>query len=809
MSIRKVQLITPPPNLTGDLHIGNALNIVCSDIYLRYCELNKCWVNARFGSDHAGHGLESIINKQVGDNATDEEKVQAALKHCKTMRQNHLNTLQALGVNWLDQGWTLGTQSRNMTLKAFVELYQQGHIKEHLYPTLSVVTSDGLKFLDIADVDFITQNVTLYYIELGLKSKMDEQGVNSVDNTLPTSIKAYCLQPTLLDAAVAVGVPEELWETYKDMVAVIPETNRQLPFIPVKGITDTKFEFVIPGYSERDFQLAWEHGLEIINVTDEYGRMTNCTADIMGMDIETANKYMANRFVADGTIECQIPMKGGSKAYVTPAPQWILDMTAITPYGLRAVEKLKIEPDTRRQLLVQRLQSKHPWCISRNGWWGIQVPIWRISRNKEVHTIAAMSQEDAIAKVAKQIGISPTDLSANGYTVEQDKRTLDTWFTSALWPMWTAENGVVDDIASQLNASSVDHQDTQQPDDGDLDTKDPVLQLDVTRLLYTGYDILHSWVARMLALCTKLNESRLPFDKLVLHGIINDTKGKKMSKSWGNTVTATQFIQSFEQLKGFPDMSKPSKTHTMLQSVFGDDIYYNPLAVAQARLALASAASKANACHDVEAYRGRIKSMLKKLAQLTKYVQMTVDQKGIKSLYDLDGPSKGFITDAVVAGLGRCGSEVGTAIEAFEFRKAVEELEKAVYTYSEYAIPAHRIMFCNDTVLIRQYVALMQLFMPFLPQLLLQMSMPLKLNTTGDLFHWPDYKNVDPYALQGFDAIEDALRQLRRHVLEANTATIITVNPCYKQHLTDAKEYLDHLLKLTYNSVIHYEIEAG
>ncbi|GFE53293.1 valyl-tRNA synthetase [Babesia ovis] len=870
-----VQLITPPPNLTGDLHIGNALNIVCSDIFLRYSELNQRLVYARFGSDHAGHGLERIINHQLGPDSSVADRIDGALKYCEQVKAGHIDTLGSLGVDWRYQGWTLDPHSKDVTREAFVNLYNQGYISEKLYPTFAKITQEGATFLDVADVELVNKKVELFSIELPLveggalpsgygdtdsiTSSSEKGGATTPLHTSPTSITAYTTEPGLLHATAAIAVPVEDYERYRGMVAVLPTSKRNVPLVPQSGLEESNPVLLLPGYSQNHFQLAWDNGLEIINITDQYGKLQNVPQNLQGLDLDQARDALRDLFTLVSQVDTKVPQLLGdasSKVFVQPAPHWMLDVTAISHTALASLDLLKVDPSSRVSMLRQRLETKQPWCISRNGWWGLRVPVWHLCKNGYRKSIAAKSESEARELASVHLGRSIEEAFKDGYTLEQDTRTLDTWFISALWPIYTRPDldilGIdstkiqygdlletkllneAEDTVSGVgylpsNGSGESGVDMAPKNDFPNNTDFPLEDntknqlgfsrgvnstgvddtTHITRVLYTGYDILHSWVARMLLLCTNVSNGKLPFDRVVLHGIVNDNKGRKMSKSWGNTITASEFVKTFGHLNGFPDLSKPSEIALMMESIWGTPKYHDPLSVAQARMTLAAAASKANACHDVDAYRARVQSVLKKVAQITNYVSQVCKKRGLENIMDLEEPdSEDFVPGAINAAFARRGRELGNLIEAFEFRRAFETLEQCVSVFSTYMIPAHRQEYCNDATMVQAYQQLLTLFMPFAPQLIMAMPLPLNLATDGNLFQWPNFGPVDTKAESAFDAIENVVRQLRRHALDGETTAVVVAPLEFKAALEKHKPFLEYLLKLTYNTVIDYNIQS-
>ncbi|GBE58914.1 valyl-tRNA synthetase [Babesia ovata] len=863
-----VRLITPPPNLTGDLHVGNALNLVCSDIYLRHAELSNREVYARFCSDHAGQGLERIVNRTVGVDKPPGDRIRCALRHCKTVSEDHLDTLTSLGVDWLYGGWTLGRRSKEVTRHAFVSLYRDGHLSEKLYPTFAKITDKGVTFLDSADVEIVKTPKKLYAINLKLVDvnvDESESADASSDARSPDAhpsdnvyngehLTVHTTKPGLLHASAAVAVSEAVSERLKGKAVVLPGSDRRIPLIASAGVEDDRATFVMPGYLFEDYQLGLKYGLDVIDITDERGRLKNVIPELSNLTIAEAEKKLIDSFVEVATVEEQSPTLLGDPScdvYTLPAPHWLIDVGAISGPALDAMNDLEVDPPSRSSLLRQRVASTQPWCISRYGWWGMRVPVWYLKKDGSSMPFPAHSQSEAEQMAEEHLQCSLSDALSRGYKFEQDTRTLDTWFTSALWPITSTpgthssplapdscndtklrddvpldgvvvdglasgevgESTAVEDIMASIDAAKKDLVDSPDAPKYDLAlSQAATLSLtNATRVLYTCYDILHSWVARMLLLCTWFSKGKLPFDKLVLHGLVNDSSGRKMSKSEGNTVTAREFVSGFGQLPGFPDLSKPSDVDVLIAKVAGKTVKHtNPLAVAQARLVLATAASKANVCHDLGGYADRVKSLLKKVANITKYVSNACKQANLDHMWDIspDEVGNSFVERLVSAGLSRSGREVGNCIETFSFRKSFEHLEKYVSVFSEYAIPSHRHGDLGIGALALGYRDLLRLLMPFTPQLVTAMPIPLGMMGTGELFEWPVFGDPVAEDERAFDVFESVIRQLRRHALEGSDNAVVEVPEDLRDAIESHRPLLTYLLKLTYNTVIQFNVQS-
>ncbi|KAK1933030.1 tRNA synthetases class I (I, L, M and V) family protein [Babesia divergens] len=700
-----------------------------------------------------------------------------------------MKTLKKLGIDWLYSGWTLSSRSKEITRDVFLRLYQEKLITERLYPTFCRVKHGTLEYLNAAKVELVTRPVNVYSITLDVVGNDDLDGGSSQE--VAGSVIAYTTVPGLLHATAAVAVGEEDYERLKGKMAVLPDSFRRVPLVPLatvikddSAVTDT---LIMPGYSENATTISYMGNMDVINIVGPDGKLTNVPPTVMGLSLEEAEPALLKYFKHDKIVHRKVPMEISDKdtiVHVLPAPQLLLDVASISGHALDALERLEIDPQNRMSFLKQRLESKQPWCISRYSWWGVRVPLWYLKKGTDVIVLPAKSQQDAEQLATKKLGYDVKEAIKDGYSLEQDPRTLDTWFTSSLWPITT----------------SIDSEEMEglQP-------------CRVQTLLFTCYDILHSWVARMLLMCTYLSGGALPFDRVVLHGLVNDGQGRKMSKSLGNTITADEFVSRFGALYGFPEIRKQSDVAQYIAQILGKpQEQHDPMAMAQARLSLAASASKVNMCHNIGDYDERIKAMLKKLGQITNYMNLVCRKLKLKHIWDLDldnNKQLSSLESAISAQFAVAVNSLSELIESFEFRKAVETLEQYVGIFSNYAIPAHRHGCCQFALLFRWYVNMLRILMPFAVQLIQGMPLPLGLQDSDALLQWPDFIPVESHDIGMFDAMEDIVRQLRRHAHAGSSVPEVSVPDAYRDELESYKSLLSYIVQLTYNTAIDFNIK--
>lgn len=776
-----VRLITPPPNLTGDLHIGNAVNLVCSDIYLKYCEMNRKLVHAKFGSDHAGLGFEKLVYRS-GCKADDRHMLRDAMKSAKHLTNSHIQTLRNLGIDWFYSRWTLSSRSKDVTRDAFLRLLKEGHIREGLYPNFCTVTHGSIRWLNAAIIQFINRPIDVYSIELNV---VDGEGDDSLGKVV-----AYTTKPGILPATAAVAVDPDVFKRFKGRMVLLPDSYRRVPLLlrddQMKSDCKWYDTLIMPGYSQEGTNIAFDHGLETINIVDSNGRLMNVSQELQGLSLKEADEAMLKYFNTYNTVNIDVPTVLGNSntvVYTLPAAHLLLDTAAISGPCLKEIENLEVDPPNRISLLKKRIKTNRPWCISRNGWWGVRVPIWYLEKEGENIPIPAHSQLEAEKLASDKLGSPLADALYKGCVLRQDNRILDTWFTSALWPITSGK---------------------------DLETLN-IPECKTERLLYTCYDILHSWVARMLLLCTYLTGGNLPFDKVVLHGMVKDDQEKKMSKSAGNTILANDFVLAYSDRDGFSGILEPSEHKQYIDQLLGKgENVIDPLAITRARLSLASYASKADKCNAIGNYDEGIKRMLKRIGQITNYICIACRMENIKQIWDLD-PIDKTPTTSIVSAIGARLSQIGVSLsqflEDFEFKQAVKCLDDYVSVFSNYAIPSHRMGDCRLSVIFNWYTTMIRMLMPFGAQLIQSISLPLELQDSGILLEWPTFERLDDNALSLFDTMEDIIRKLRRHAIGGSTTAVVSVQEKHRSEVEQHKALLSYIVKLTYNTNIDFNVE--
>ncbi len=492
----------PPPNITGELHVGSALFVSLEDLMIRYQRMkgiSALWVP---GSDHASIATHLQIEKMLRKEGTSREQIgrEEFLKRAWAWKEKYggiiTGQIRRMGAScdWTRERFTLDAGLSRAVREAFVRLYEKGLI--YRGPRL-INWSPGLKTaVSDLEVEYSEEPGKLYYFKYMLADGSGEY--IPVATTRPETI--------LGDTAVAVHPEDERYQKFVGRMVVVPILGRAIPVI-ADDYVDREFGTgalkVTPGHDPNDYLIGQKHGLEIISVLDTDARVNENGGPYQGQDRFEARKALwkdmrkAGLVIKEQDYTLNIPrsQRGGEVIEPMISLQWFLRMDSLAGPALEAVRsgQIRIVPEHFTKVYYNWLENIQDWCISRQLWWGHRLPVWYCADCQEV----TVSREDP----------STCSHCGSGH-IEQDPDVLDTWFSSALWPFSTL--GWPDDTA-------------------DLRYFYP------TTMMETGYDILFFWVARMIMFGLEFT-GKIPFSQVYLHGIIRDETGRKMSKSYDNVI---------------------------------------------------------------------------------------------------------------------------------------------------------------------------------------------------------------------------------------------------------------------------------
>ena len=516
-------IVIPPPNVTGVLHMGHMLNNTIQDVLIRRARLlgkNACWVP---GMDHASIATEAKVVAKLKEQGIDKNDLtrEEFLTHAWDWKNKYggiiLEQLKKLGAScdWDRTKFTMDPDMSEAVIKVFVDLYNKGLI----YRGYRMVNWDPEAQTTLSDEEVIYEEKqgNLYYLQYDIEGS-DEKV--TIATTRPETI--------LGDTAICINPNDDRFAHLRGKKAIVPLCNRVIPIIEDEYV-DVEFGTgclkVTPAHDENDKVLGEKHNLEVIDIFNPNATLNSYGLHYEGKDRFVVRKEISKELEEKGyliKIEQHTNKVGTSertKAVIEPrlSDQWFLKMEDLVKPALKAVletEEVKLFPKKFDNTYRHWMENIRDWNISRQLWWGQQIPAYYYGDGKNDFVVAESKEE------ALQIAIEKTGNSALKHSdLQQDPDALDTWFSSWLWPI-----SVFDGIRNPEN--------------------EEVKYYYPTNDLVTGPDILFFWVARMIIAGYEYKDKR-PFENVYLTGLVRDKQRRKMSKSLGNSPDALQLIKDF------------------------------------------------------------------------------------------------------------------------------------------------------------------------------------------------------------------------------------------------------------------------
>src|SRR6266498_3130984 len=509
-NVKPFVISIPPPNVTGELHLGHAMFVSVEDLMVRYHRMkgySTLWVP---GTDHAGIATQLMVERNLlkTEEVTREELGREEfVKRTWDWKRKYggiiTEQIRRLGAScdWSRERFTLDPGLSRAVREAFVRLYEKGLI--YRGPRL-INWSPGLKTaVSDLEVEYSEEEATLYYFKYMLARTDGQPPVSAHDEFIPV---ATIRPETILgDTAVAVNPEDDRYKKYIGRMVIVPILGREIPVIADHYVTrefGTGALKVTPGHDPNDYLIAQRHNLPLISVLNEAARVNENGGSYGGQDRFEARKNLwadmrkAGLVIKTEPYRTTIPrsQRGGEIVEPMISTQWFVKIEPLAKPALEAVKngRIRIVPERFEKTYYNWLENIKDWCISRQLWWGHRIPVWYCPNGH-----MTVTRED------------PTQCGTCGSTdLRQDEDVLDTWFSSGLWPFstlgWPEET----------------------PD---------YKYFYPTSYMETGYDILFFWVARMIMSGLEYT-GQIPFHTVYLHGLVRDEHGQKMSKTKGNVI---------------------------------------------------------------------------------------------------------------------------------------------------------------------------------------------------------------------------------------------------------------------------------
>ena len=512
---KSFSIVIPPPNVTGTLHMGHALNNSLQDVLIRYYRMNNYETLWQPGTDHAGIATQALVEKSLKSKNINKNDIgrQNFIKKVWEWKNNYggkiINQLKKLGCScdWSRNAFTMDKNLSKSVLKVFVDLYEKGLI----YKSEKLVNWDTVLKTAISDleVDQREVNSKLYYIKYKIENSSE---FVTIATTRPETM--------LGDTAIAVNPKDDRYKSIVGKFAILPIVERKIKIVqddyadPEQGTGAVK---ITPAHDFNDFDVGKRQKLKIINIFTKDGKINNnAPQEFIGLNRFDARKKIINKLleleilVKEENVKNKVPYGDRSNSIIEPylTEQWFVDAKKLSINAKKIVKNKKTNfyPQNWSKTYFQWMNNIEPWCISRQLWWGHQIPAW-YGPDKKI--FVAENENEAKTKAKK--------FYKKHVKLKRDPDVLDTWFSSGIWPFatlgWPKKNYFIKKFYP-------------------------------TSVLVTGFDIIFFWVARMMMLGMEFLKKE-PFKEIYVHALVRDEKGQKMSKSKGNVIDPLELIESY------------------------------------------------------------------------------------------------------------------------------------------------------------------------------------------------------------------------------------------------------------------------
>ncbi len=700
-------IVMPPPNVTGQLHMGHALDNTLQDILIRWKRMQGYEALWQPGTDHAAIATEVRVTNMLKDKGIDKHEIgrEKFLEYCWDWKKEYgsriMTQLRKLGssADWERERFTMDEGCSRAVETVFCKLYKKGWIYKgsriiNWCPKCQTSLSD-------AEVEHEDQNGSFWHIKYPIVG--EEGRYVEIATTRPETM--------LGDTAVAVAADDERYADIVGKMLKLPLTDREIPVI-VDQHVDKEFGTgcvkITPAHDPNDFEVGKRHDLEEINILNDDATMNDLCGKYAGMDRYEARKQIVKDLDEQGLLVKVVPITHSVGTHdrchttVEPMikPQWFVKMDEMAKAALEVVktDDLNFVPEHFDKTYNHWLENIKDWCISRQLWWGHRIPAYYCDDCQEM-----VVQMGGAPKICPKCG---------GTHFTQDPDSLDTWFSSALWPFST------------------------------LGWPDKTPEMDYfypTSVLVTGYDIIFFWVIRMVFSALE-QTGKSPFKYVLIHGLVRDDKGRKMSKSLGNGIDPLEIIDQY-----------------------GADAL---------RLTLVTGNAPGN---DMRFYYERVensRNFANKIWNATRFILMNLDKSEVPQEFPADQ-----LTNAdcwILSKVNTLAKEVTENMDKFELGIAVQKVYDFLWDeFCDWYIEMVKPRLYSDTdptkgaalwtlkYVLVQGLKLLHPFMPFITEALYQ-----SVNDTEDsimVSEWPVYRQEWNYAEEEaeIETIKDAVRAIR------------------------------------------------
>jgi valyl-tRNA synthetase len=702
-------IVIPPPNVTGVLHMGHMLNNTIQDVLVRRARMqgkNACWVP---GTDHASIATEARVVAKLKAEGIEKRDLtrEEFLEHAWTWTNKHggiiLEQLKRLGAScdWDRTLFTMDEKRYDSVIKVFVDLYNKGLI----YRGARMVNWDPQAMTAVSDeeVNYTDEKSKLYYVRYKI---VGEDGYVMVATTRPETI--------LGDTAVCANPDDERYKHLKGKKVIVPMVNREVPFI-FDSYVDQEFGTgclkITPAHDINDYEIGLRHKLPSIDVFNDDGTMSEKAGLFIGVDRFKAKELAEKELQRTGDLvkvenyDNKIGRSERTNAVIEPklSLQWFLKMKELSQPALEAVLNgdVHIHPAKFKNLYRHWMENVHDWCISRQLYWGHQIPAWYYN-NDEI--VVAGNITEALELARKRSGNS----RLNKEDLREESDVLDTWFSSWLWPI-TSFDGI------------------NNPDNADIKYYYP------TDVLITAPEILFFWVARMIIAGFEYRGQK-PFNDVYLTGLVRDKQRRKMSKSLGNSPEPIELIEKYG--------ADGVRVGMLLCSPAGNDLLYEDSLPEQGR----NFANKIwNAFRLVKSWD--IDDTIDQ-PDSSKIAVKWMEEIMKKSINEIEVNFRKF----------RISEALMTAYKLFwdEFSGWYLEIIKP-----EYQKPADRKTFESTVSLFEQLMKVIHPFMPFITEEIWQLLIERKDGESIMIARMPEAKKFNKDLLTGFELVKETVSAVR------------------------------------------------